>query len=657
MNIYDLIKFVPLLPLIGFLIIGLFGKYLKKEALIGGIASAVVGLGFALSAYIFFDFAGSPPEAPHIVPVFTWIEAGHFSIDISYQVDQLSLLFALVITGVGFLIHIYSIGYMRGDRSFYRFFAYLNLFIFMMLNLVLASNFLLTFLGWEGVGLCSYLLIGFWYDKKFDGYRITWNGDAGNKAFIVNRIGDLGFLIAMFLIFVTFNDFEYKNVLDQAFAAKGHFMGEGQGTITAIALLLFLGCTGKSAQIPLAVWLPDAMAGPTPVSALIHAATMVTAGIFLIARTSVIFALSPTAMTVVATVGIATAFFAATVGLVQNDIKKVLAYSTVSQLGFMFAALGVGAFTAGVFHVMTHAFFKGLLFLGAGAVIHGMHEQQNIKFMGGLKKYMPTTYVTFLAATLAISGIPVFSGFFSKDEILWFTFTNAGIIPWAILALAAFFTAFYMFRLVYLTFYGKERFDTKHIHPHEAPKTMTIPLMVLAFLSIVGGFLGIPHGFGHFHLLEGWFEPIFNNANRILADTARHAHPGAEVEFLFMGISVAVALSAIYLAKKFYSDPNWTTPRKLAKKYKFVYRLLLDKYRLDNLYFYTIVDPIFLSSQNFFWKTFDVKLIDGLVNGSATFTAATGELVRKIQSGIVQNYAFLMICGIVAILGWLLLSI
>ncbi len=653
---YELIKFVPLLPLVGFLIIGIFGKYLKNEALIGGIASAAVGGAFTLVAIIFFNMAGSSPEEPYIVPVYKWIAAGNFSVNISYQVDQLSVLFGLVVTGVGFLIHLYSIGYMHGDRSYYRFFAYLNLFIFMMLNLVLSSNFLLTFLGWEGVGLCSYLLIGFWYDKKFEGYRIIWNGDAGNKAFIVNRIGDFGFLIAMFLIYMTFNNLDYQSVNTEASIAFGSYYDSA--IMTAITVLLFLGCTGKSAQIPLAVWLPDAMAGPTPVSALIHAATMVTSGVFLIARTSVLFALSPAAMTLVAVVGIATAFFAASVAIVQNDIKKVLAYSTVSQLGFMFAALGVGAFTAGVFHVMTHAFFKGLLFLGAGSVIHGMHEQQNIKMMGGLKKYMPITYITFFVATLAISGIPFFSGFFSKDEILWFTFSNGGFLPWLILAIAAFFTAFYMFRLLYLTFTGKERFDHHHVHPHESPKTMTIPLIVLAILAAIGGFVGLPHLIGHYNLLEGWLEPIFANAHTVLTRFHPAEHASAATEWSFMGISVIVALLALYTARKFYFvDQDWTVPRKLASGMKGLYRLLLDKYRLDNFYYYVIVDPFYLISENLLWKIVDIKFIDGIVNGSAKFTSAAGEAIRKVQTGIVQNYALVMMFGIVIILGWLLLSI
>jgi len=660
---YELIKFVPLLPLIGFLIIGLFGKYLKNEALIGTIASLAVFGSLILTSIIFIDMLGNPIHDPVIVPIYTWIQAGDFSVNISYQVDQLSILFALVVTGVSFLIHVYSIGYMHGDRSFYRFFAYLNLFVFMMLNLVLASNFLLTFLGWEGVGLSSYLLIGFWYDKKFDGVRIKWTGDAGNKAFIVNRIGDFGFLIAMFIIFVTFSGALGPNVLEYT-----HVMGEAAtgtystGIITAIAILLFIGCTGKSAQIPLAVWLPDAMAGPTPVSALIHAATMVTAGVFLVARTAVLFALSPTAMMVVAIVGIATAFLAATIGIVQNDFKKVLAYSTVSQLGFMFVALGVGAFTAGVFHVMTHAFFKGLLFLGSGAVIHAMHEEQDIKKMGGLKKYMPVTYGTFLVATLAISGIPFFAGFFSKDEILWFTFANGNIAMWAILALAAFFTAFYMFRLLYLVFKGNERFDHNHVHPHEAPKTMTIPLIVLAVLSALAGFLGIPHALGEHlghlpNMMENWLHPIFAVPHEIMLKTQHHAHPDVMWEYLLMIVSVLIALTAIFLATKFYKDPKWRTPRMLVHDFNFEYKLLWNKYYLDNFYFKTIIDPLFNLMDKVLLRIFDIKIIDGFVNGSANITMKLGYSLRKIQTGIAQNYAVMMVGGIIVILAWLILSV
>ncbi|MFP4529314.1 MAG: NADH-quinone oxidoreductase subunit L [Candidatus Kapaibacterium sp.] len=655
---YELIKFVPLFPLIGFLIVGLFGKYLKKEALIGSIASAAVGASFIFSVIIFFSMASAPPESPWIVPVYEWIAAGNFGISISYQVDQLSILFSLVVTGVGFLIHVYSIGYMHGDRSFYRFFAYLNLFIFMMLNLVLSSNFLLTFLGWEGVGLCSYLLIGFWYDKKFDGVNITWTGDAGNKAFIVNRIGDFGFLIAMFMIYITFNSLEYADVSDAAMASVPFY--RDAGLMTAITLLLFLGCTGKSAQIPLAVWLPDAMAGPTPVSALIHAATMVTAGVFLVARNAVLFSLSPDTMTVVAIIGIATAIWAASVGIVQNDFKKVLAYSTVSQLGFMFAALGVGAFTAGIFHVMTHAFFKGLLFLGSGAVIHGMHEEQNIKRMGGLKDYMPTTYKTFMVATLAISGIPLFSGFFSKDEILWNVFNYGGWFAWLVLAIAAFFTAFYMFRLVNLVFLGRERFDKKHVHPHEAPKTMTIPLIVLAILSAFGGFLGIPYvlGFwfsGHPNLMENWLHPIFSDALLIMKRPV--VHEIHAIEYVLMLVSVGVALLAIKLAFDIYKEGSLDKARSIAQKFQFAYRALKNKYWVDEFYFATVVNPIVNTSRKFLWKVFDVQLIDGFVNGMAAVTDGVGRILRRIQSGIAQNYAILMMAGIIVIISVLVFSI
>lgn len=653
----DLVYLIPLVPLLGFLILGLFGKAIKKEAIIGIIGSGAVGVSLVLAILIFIEMLSNPISAPHIVTIFKWFEAGGLNISISYQIDQLSMLFTLVVTGVGFLIHIYSIGYMHGDRSFYRFFSYMNLFIFMMLNLVLSSNFLLTFLGWEGVGLCSYLLIGFWYDRKFEGVRIKWTGDAGNKAFIVNRIGDFGFLIAMFLIYVTFNSLDYEQVMSAA--SESSKMLYSTGIITAITLLLLLGCTGKSAQLPLAVWLPDAMAGPTPVSALIHAATMVTAGIFLVARSSILFALSPTAMAVVAVVGVATAFFAATIGVVQNDIKKVLAYSTVSQLGFMFAALGVGAFTAGVFHVMTHAFFKGLLFLGAGAVIHGLHEEQNIKRMGNLRKYMPKTYLTFFIATLAISGIPLFSGFFSKDEILWYSFSNGNTLMWLILAVSAFFTAFYMFRLVYLVFFGKERFDAHHIHPHEAPATMTIPLVILAVLSALGGFLGIPEVLGgwfseHPNLVHNWLAPVFQNSEEIIKQSNTHAYHSTIMEYLLMLISIAIAVGGILLARKYYSDEKWTKPRQLATTFKPVYNALLHKYRLDEVYAYLIVDPIFNTSQKFLWRIFDMKFIDGIVNGTAKVTVQLGENVRRFQFGFVQNYALIMLAGIIIILFWLL---
>ncbi len=652
---FELVKLVPLLPLIGFLIIGLFGSKIKNEKIIGSLGSLTVLSSFFILCYLLVKFLGSETSGPVLIPVYDWINVGNLNIGFSYQVDQLSLLFGLIITGVGSLIHIYSMGYMHGDKSYFRFFAYLNLFIFMMLNLVLADNFVLTFLGWEGVGLCSYLLIGFWYDKKFDGVRITWTGDAANKAFIVNRIGDFGFLVGMFLVFITFGSLSYTEV--NSMAAGGYIGYYNTSIMTAISLVFFLGCTGKSAQLPLAVWLPDAMAGPTPVSALIHAATMVTAGIFLIARNSVIFALAPTTMTIILVVGIITAFTAASVGLVQNDFKKVLAYSTVSQLGFMFAALGAGAFTAGVFHVMTHAFFKGLLFLGAGSVIHAMSDEQNIKLMGGLKKYMPKTYFTFLIATLAIAGIPFFSGFFSKDEILYSVFVNNGILPWAILAISALFTAFYMFRLLYLVFHGEERFNHSKFHPHESPSTMTIPLIILAVLSAIGGFLGVPEALGswiseHPNILHNYLAPIFSNANKVLTthnDIVHHSHL---FEIVLMIVSVCIALIGIYFARKFYYlDKDWKTPRKLVSSSPGIYKMLLNKYKIDEFYFTFIVDPIVLASRNFFWKVLDIKIIDGIINGTANTTAIFAQSLKKLQTGIVQNYAVLMALGIVIILG------
>lgn len=651
----ELIKLVPLLPLLGFTFLGLFGSKIKKEGLIGAIATSTVLASFIITFFIFLDILNHPLERPVIVNLFNWISAGDFSVNVSYQVDQLSILFTMIITGIGSLIHIYSIGYMHGDKGFFRFFAYLNLFIFMMLNLVLSSNLLLTFFGWEGVGLASYLLIGFWYDQKFPGYRITWTGHAANKAFIVNRVGDFGFLIATFLVFVTFGTLEYQEIIDIAVANSTTFMNSG--IIFAITMLMFLGATGKSAQIPLAGWLPDAMAGPTPVSALIHAATMVTAGIYLIARNSVLFALSPETLSIVAVVGVATAFLAATIGIVQNDIKKVLAYSTVSQLGFMFAALGVGAYTAAVFHVMTHAFFKGLLFLGAGSVIHGMHHQQDIKKMGGLKAYMPTTYKTFFVATLAISGIPFFSGFFSKDEILWLSFSQGNPIMWLFLVLAAFCTAFYMFRLLYLTFEGKERFNTHKVHPHESPKTMTIPLIILAVLSAFGGLLGVPYALGGNtfpNALEHYLEPIFKNANQIMGRSG--AHSIHLEEYILMAFSTLVAIGAILLAKKYYSDKNWTAPRKIVHNMKTMYKILVHKWYLDEIYYKVFVDPLFAASESLLWKITDTNIIDGLVNGTAKLIFSIGDKIKKIQSGLVQNYALMMMVGIVCILGYMILK-
>ena len=652
---FNLVGLITLFPLIGFLLNGIFGKKIKNEKIIGMIGCIAIAIPFLISLSIFISILNSENFVPITKYIFDWFRFGDFNVNVAYQIDQLSILFALIVTGIGLLIHIYSIGYMHNDRSFYRFFAYLNLFIFMMLNLVLADNFLVTFFGWEGVGLCSYLLIGFWYDRKFEGVNLVWTGDAGNKAFIANRVGDFGFLIAMFLIFSNFGSLQYSNILTQLELGASSFYDTS--LLFWITLSLFLGCCGKSAQLPLSVWLPDAMAGPTPVSALIHAATMVTAGIFLIARNSLMFALSPDVMNIIAGVGVITALWAATIGLVQNDIKKVLAYSTVSQLGFMFAALGVGAFTAGVFHVMTHAFFKGLLFLGAGAVMHSMKNELDMQKMGNLRKYMPITHKTFFIAALAIAGVPFFSGFFSKDEIMWNMYNNGGFIGWLILAIAAFCTAFYMFRLTYMVFYGEERFDIKKVHPHESPKTMTIPLIILAFLSAFGGFIGVPYALGFWinsepNMIGKWLTPIFKEANYILNYKHNEIH---SIEYLFILIAVIIAVLGIYLAKKLYDKNDLTKAIEIKKSVKPVYKVLFNKYYLDEGIYALVINPIINISEKFLLKIVDIKIIDGLVNGLAKLFDKLAKYFRYIQTGLVQNYATLIVIGIIFILTYLLI--
>lgn len=648
---------IVLFPLLGFLVLGLFGRKIKNETLLGVIGSGTVGLSFLVAAYIFFEMLGlQAEERKHVIELFTWIStftgtSSSVSASVAYQVDQLSILMTLIVTSVGFLIHVYSIGYMHGDPGFSRFFAYMNLFIFAMLNLVLADNFLLMFLGWEGVGLCSYLLIGFWYDKKFDtgGYKpgTATTADAAKKAFIVNRIGDFGFLLGMFLIFTQFGSLNFETVFGGA-----SVLSSGNSTLVWICLLLFLGATGKSAQIPLFIWLPDAMAGPTPVSALIHAATMVTAGVYMVARCSILFALAPTALEVVAIIGGVTAIFAATIGLVQNDIKKVLAYSTVSQLGYMFLGLGVAAFSAGIFHVLTHAFFKALLFLGSGAVIHAMHDEQDIQKMGGLKHYLPTTYKTFLIGAIAIAGIPPFAGFFSKDEILWKAFSSeyGSVVLWALGVLGAALTAFYMFRLVSLTFDGEKRFGPE-IHPHEAPKTMTIPLIILAFLSVVGGFLGVPESLFGSNVLEHWLEPIFAPAYDKLHITP---HPVEITEYLLMALSVAVAAGGIYAARYVYLRRT-ELAEQWKSRYALLYRLLFNKYYVDEAYDAAVVTPTVKLSEGFLWKGVDVAVIDGIVDGSAKLVALAARGIRLIQTGIAQQYAAVFVGGILFILLWLIL--
>jgi NADH-quinone oxidoreductase subunit L len=644
---YQYVGLIVLFPLIGLLINGLVGRKIRNETIVGSIGSAAVGLSFLVAAAIFIEMLGMPEDGrAHVVTLFTWISAGSFTVTAGYQIDQLSVLMTLIVTGVGFLIHVYSIGYMHGDRGFWRFFTYLNLFIFAMLNLVLADNYLLMFLGWEGVGLCSYLLIGFWYDRKFPGVGITWTGDAGNKAFWVNRIGDFAFMIGMFLIFREFGSLTFNEVLGGA-----ENLAVGNDTVFWITLLLFIGATGKSAQIPLFIWLPDAMAGPTPVSALIHAATMVTAGVYMVARNSALYALAPDTMMTVAIVGAVTAIVAASIGIAQNDIKKVLAYSTVSQLGYMFLALGVGAFTAGIFHVMTHAFFKACLFLGSGSVIHAMHEEQDIRHMGGLKKVMPRTYWTFLLSSFAIAGIPPLSGFFSKDEILWKAFADGSIVLWIIGAAAALMTAFYMFRMVTLTFEGEPRW-AKDKHPHESPATMTVPLIVLAALAAVGGFVGIPAALGGGNAIHHWLHPVFAQAETTMALGEHYSHA---TEYLLMGISVLIGLTGFWYGRKvFLADPE--ADKRIAAKTGFLYRLLANKYYVDEMYDGAVVRPLVKTSDAFLYRVFDVRLIDGFVNGLAKSTGWVGAAMRSVQTGIVQNYAAFIVVGIVVVLGLLIFS-
>ncbi len=652
-----MVTLIVLFPFLGFLFLGLVGSRLKSEKLIGIIGSGVVGIPFAIAVAIFFEMLGAEvQQRKHVVDLFTWIStftgtSSTLNVTVAYQVDQLSILMTLIVTGVGFLIHVYSIGYMHGDKGFWRFFAYLNLFIFAMLNLVLADNFLLMFLGWEGVGLCSYLLIGFWYEKKFDvgGYKsgTSTTGDAAKKAFIVNRIGDFGFILGMLLIFQTFGSLRFDAVFSGA-----ELMSVGNETALWITLLLFLGATGKSAQIPLFVWLPDAMAGPTPVSALIHAATMVTAGVYMVARCSILFALAPTTLQIVAIVGALTAVFAATIGLVQNDIKKILAYSTVSQLGYMFMAMGVAAFSAGIFHLTTHAFFKALLFLGSGAVIHAMHGEQDIQKMGGLKKYLPTTYRTFLVGAIAISGIVPFAGFFSKDEILWKAFSSehGSVALWLVGVIGAAMTAFYMFRLVILTFEGERRF-AHDVHPHEAPITMTIPLVILAFLSLVGGFIGVPKSLFGSNAIEHWLAPVFEPAYTKLLVSEEGIHTS---EYVLMAFSLAIAVSGIYMAWQFYMKRKGLL-EKISTRYERVGRVLFNKYYVDEVYDVAVVNPTVKVSEKLLWKGVDVAVIDGALNGLALLVTNVAMAARKIQTGVAQMYAVVFVGGIVCILAWLVL--
>lgn len=610
---------VPLFPLIGFLINAFYGKKISK-GLSGIIASLSILVSFILSLLIFFELQESQ-QKENIVNMFSWINSGSLQIPFEFLIDPLSSWFLLIITGIGFLIHVYSIGYMHDDEGFARFFTYLNLFVFFMLLLVMGNNYLITFVGWEGVGLCSYLLIGFWYKN-------TAYNNAAKKAFIMNRIGDLGFLLGIILIFVTFGSITYTEVFDKAGTTS-------VSTITAIALLLFIGAMGKSAQLPLYTWLPDAMAGPTPVSALIHAATMVTAGIFMVARSNVFYSISHVASETVAVVGVVTALFAATIGLLQNDIKKILAYSTVSQLGLMFLGLGVGAYSSAVFHVTTHAFFKALLFLGAGSVIHAMGGEQDVRKMGGLKDKIKITFITMLIGTIAISGVPPFSGFFSKDEILAHTYEHNKIL-WLLGMIASMLTAFYMFRLLFLTFYGSFRgtHEQEH-HLHESPKSMTVPLMILAALSVMGGLLGLPEFWGTTNWFHHHLEPIIKRPNPA---TLHH-----ETEWMLMGLAVAAALAVIYFTYLLFIK-NGVLPVEKEEKLKPWQKVIYNKYYVDEIYDALFRKPIdFLSGA--FHKFLDIQLIDGIVNGVGSSVKTLGSGIRLIQAGNIGFYLVSMVLG------------
>jgi NADH-quinone oxidoreductase subunit L len=643
MLILEHLWIIPLLPLLGSAINGLLGgKWSNK--IVNGVALGATGLSFLFAVEAVREFLRLPSEQiPWVQKYFTWIAAGSFRAGFDLQIDQLTVVMLMVVTGVGFLIHIYSTGYMAHEGGYYRFFSYLNLFMFFMLILVMASNYVLLFVGWEGVGLCSYLLIGFYFLKKSA-------ADAGKKAFIVNRIGDFGFMLGMFLLFRTFGSLDFVTVFSKAAPLQPDALGQF-GIMTVACLLLFMGATGKSAQLPLYVWLPDAMEGPTPVSALIHAATMVTAGVYVVARSQILFIHAPTAMLVVAIVGCATAIFAATIGLVQTDIKKVLAYSTVSQLGYMFLACGVGAFSAGIFHLMTHAFFKALLFLAAGSVIHAMGGEQDMRRMGGLSKKIKWTYVTMLTATLAIAGFPPFAGFFSKDSILFSAFQsanggpNTGHILYAIGLLTALLTSFYMFRLVFLTFFGKQRYDEHHVHVHESPWSMLGPLVILAALSIVGGWFAAPSFWGGADYFSNFLAPVLGGGGESAATEAA-AH---SLEMILAVVAIVTALIGFGLAFWLYiRQPG--KPDALAKSMKGAYNTILNKYYVDELYAAVIVNPLMWISTNVLWKFVDVAGIDGSVNGVASSATSLGDTIRHAQSGNTRSYAVWVVIGALVVI-------
>jgi NADH-quinone oxidoreductase subunit L len=615
-----IVLLIPLLPLVSFVITGLFGKrYFKEKS--HYLSVAAVAVSWALSMYVLVKIMGGERLNWQ---VYQWIAAGSFKVDIGILVDPLTAVMLLVVSTVGFMVHVYSIGYMKDDGGYYRFFAYLNLFMFSMFMLVLANNYLLLYVFWEAVGLCSYLLISFWFPKKSA-------ANAGTKAFLVNRVGDFGFGLGIMLIFLTVGTLSYTGVFSSVATI-------GTGTITAICLLLFMGAMGKSAQFPLHVWLPDAMEGPTPVSSLIHAATMVNAGVYMVARSSPIFYQSQTAMLVVALVGSFTAIFAASIGLVQNDIKKVLAYSTVSQLGYMFTALGVGAWTAGMFHLVAHGFFKGLLFLGSGSVIHAMSGEQDMRKMGGLKNKTKITYWTFVVGALAISGFPGLAGFFSKDSVLAGTFHKGYWYLWVVGLIAAFMTAFYMFRLIFMTFHGEPRDEKAYAHAHESPRSMTIPLIVLAVPSaLIGLVLGLPPENGY---IDRWLHPVFEN---VLGEV----HHFGLFDGGLMTLSALIGIGGIMMAWLFYvKRPD--LPAKAGARAGFLYKAALNKYWIDEIYFALIINPVQALGRGL-WRGVDQLAIDGLVNNAARFVRGIGNALKPSQSGKVQSYLMTMFLGLLVL--------
>jgi NADH-quinone oxidoreductase subunit L len=631
---------IPLWPLLGSVIIGLGHRKLSETAA-GYLACGAVGLSFLGSLLAFLALLRLPPAQRFVeVVLYQWVSSGEFEAAMGFLLDPLSAVMILVVTGVGLLIHIYSIGYVHGDDGIQRYFSYLNLFVFAMLLLVLGNNFLLMFLGWEGVGLCSYLLIGFWYTRQAA-------ADAGKKAFIVNRIGDFGFTIGVLLIFAVFGSLQFSEVFSQAVQR----LEPGGALATAIALLLFLGATGKSAQLPLHVWLPDAMEGPTPVSALIHAATMVTAGVYMVARCSVLYLMAPGVLALVASIGVLTALFAASIALVQTDIKRVLAYSTISQLGYMFLACGVGAFSAAIFHLVTHACFKALLFLGAGSVIHALDGEQDIRRMGGLKASLPVTYATFVVAALAIAGIFPFAGFFSKDEILWAALTEGNALYWFMAAVAAVMTAFYMFRLVFLVFHDQPAVPEQATHhAHEAPSVMRGPLVILAVFSALAGFIGIPIIEGA-NLIRAFLNPVFTQY-ALPPGFESHAVHSPGLELTMMLISLALAIGGILLAMYLYLIAP-TVPERLSARFRGAYQLLLNGYYVDALYDRFVVEPIKAASR-WLWAEVDVAVVDGAVNQAGVFVRQDSAWLSRIQSGFVRNYALSIFLGAVLVIGYLI---